>query len=116
MRRGTRLQPDPAARQSGKERYYLAAPQLLAQNHCTARIDTVNLKNMLRQIQPDRRNLTHGWLALMGYFTNHHSGTWMPFGGHPPHHSTTSSARARIKGGIVRPSEWAVLRFTTNRT
>ena len=24
----------------------------------------VNLKNMLRQIQPDRRNLAHGWLPL----------------------------------------------------
>src|SRR5262249_41707512 len=27
-----------------------------------------NLKNMLGQIQPDRRNLTHGWIPLHGVF------------------------------------------------
>jgi hypothetical protein len=62
VRRGTRLQPDQAARQGGEEPHHLAAPQLLAQNRCTAHIDPVHLKNMLRQIQPDRRNLAHGWL------------------------------------------------------
>src|SRR5437868_3361866 len=35
-------------------------------------------------------------------------------GGHPPHHSMTSSARARIPNGIVRPSASAVLRLMTN--
>ena len=34
-----------------------------------------------RQIQPNCRNLTLGWLPLMVSFTNHHSGTWVPFGG-----------------------------------
>src|ERR1700730_18255026 len=29
-------------------------------------------------------------------------------------HSMTSSARARIEGGTVRPSAWAVLRLTTS--
>jgi hypothetical protein len=78
MRRGTRLQPDQAARQRREECYHLAAPQLLAQNHYTARIDPVHLKNVLGQIQPNRRNLAHGWLLLMVCFINHHSGTWMP--------------------------------------
>ena len=75
LRRGTRLQPNQAARQCGKERYHLAAPKLLAQNHRTARVDPVHLENMLRQIQPDRRNLVHGWLLRWCVFTNHHSGT-----------------------------------------
>jgi hypothetical protein len=75
VRRGTRLQSDQAARQCREKRHHLAAPQLLAQNHCTVRIDPVNLKNMLRQIQPDRRNLAHGWLPLMVRFIDHHFGT-----------------------------------------
>src|SRR5262249_27954178 len=37
----------------------------------------------------------------------------MPQGGHPPHHSITSSARAKNVSGIVRPSALAVLRLTT---
>jgi hypothetical protein len=32
----------------------------------------------------------------------------------PPHHSITSSARARSVGGIVRPSTFAVLRLITS--
>src|SRR5262245_23665390 len=36
-------------------------------------------------------------------------GTQMPQGGHPPHHSITSSARASSVVGTVRPSAFAVL-------
>src|SRR6516225_9997933 len=35
----------------------------------------------------------------------------MPQGGHPPHHSITSSAVVSSKGGTVTPSASAVLRF-----
>jgi hypothetical protein len=52
MRRRARFQPDHIAWQRLNERQQLATPQLLAQNHSTTRIDAVNLKNMLRQIQP----------------------------------------------------------------
>ena len=37
-----------------------------------------------------------------------------PQGGHPPHHSITSSARARSFGGTSRPSALAVLRLMTS--
>src|SRR5262249_28116504 len=36
----------------------------------------------------------------------------MPQGGHPPHHSITSSARTSSAVGTVRPSALAVLRLT----
>ena len=42
------------------------------------------------------------------------SGTQMPQGGHPPHHSITSSAIASTLGGIASPSALAVLRLSTN--
>ena len=38
----------------------------------------------------------------------------MPQGGHPPHHSITSSARARTLAGISMPSALAVLRLITS--
>src|SRR6266516_492220 len=41
-------------------------------------------------------------------------GTSMPQGGHPPHHSITSSARASSVGGTSRPSALAVLRLITS--
>src|SRR6516165_4787433 len=41
-------------------------------------------------------------------------GTQMPQGGHPPHHSITSSARASSVGGTSRPSALAVCRLMTN--
>src|SRR5262250_3963505 len=41
-------------------------------------------------------------------------GTQMPQGGHPPHHSITSSARASSVGGTSKPKALAVFRLTTN--
>src|SRR4029077_19448183 len=106
MRRGTRLQPDQTARELCEERHHLAAPQLLAQNYRATRIDPVNLKNMLRQIQPDRRNLTHGWLLLMVSLINCYSGTWMPFGGHPPHHPRNTGL---MQGPNLSAHQWGAV-------
>jgi hypothetical protein len=39
-----------------------------------------------------------------GDSSKHQFGTQMPQGGHPPHHSITSSARASTVVGISRPS------------
>src|SRR5205085_9542210 len=41
-------------------------------------------------------------------------GTSMPQGGHPPHHSITSSARRRNDSGICRPSALAVFILMTS--
>src|SRR4029450_11997503 len=45
------------------------------------------------------------------FVDQHQFGTSMPQGGHPPHHSITSSARASSDGGTSRPSVLAVLRL-----
>ena len=66
-------------------------------------IDPVHLKNVLRQVQSDRSNLAHGWLPFAAVSIRQQFGTQMPQGGHPPHHSITSSARASTDGGTSRP-------------
>jgi hypothetical protein len=75
VRRRAGFQPNQTARQLGEEWDDLTAPKAFAQNTIPRRIDAVDLKNVLRQIQPNRRNLAHGWLPSMVRFTNHHSGT-----------------------------------------
>src|SRR5262245_27729938 len=102
------LQANQTGRQSTEERQNVRTPKLLAQNRRSLCIDPMHLKNMLRQVQSDRSNLAHGWLPSL----SQQFGTQMPQGGHPPHHSITSSARNKIDGGTVRPSALAVLAFT----
>src|SRR5437016_4879406 len=51
---------------------------------------------------------------VSGDSSKHQFGMSMPQGGHPPHHSITSSARASSVGGTSRPSAFAVLRLITN--
>jgi hypothetical protein len=47
MGRRTRFQPDHTAGNTAEEGHHLPAPQSLAQNRRTLRIDAVNLKDML---------------------------------------------------------------------
>src|SRR5438270_8760305 len=77
-------------------------------------IDPVHLKNVLRQVQSDRSNLAHGWLPFAADSIRQQFGTQMPQGGHPPHHSITSSARASTSSEILTPSASAVLRLITS--
>src|SRR5207245_6296172 len=97
-----------------EERQNLRTPKLLAQNRRSLCIDPVHLKNMLRQVQSDRSNLAHGWLPFAADSIRQQFGTQMPQGGHPPHHSITSSAGASKIGGTVRRSAVTVLRLMTN--
>src|SRR5439155_20592272 len=99
---------------AAEEDEHLVAPQPLAQNRRTLCINAVNLKNMLGYIQANRRNLAHGWLPVPGDSLEHQIGTSMPQGGHPPHHSITSSARASSIGGTSIPSALADLRLMTS--
>src|SRR4030095_15283923 len=69
---------------------------------------------MLGEIQANRRNLAHGWLPVPGDSQEHQRGTSMPQGGHPPHHSITSSARARSVAGTVMQSALAVFILMTS--
>src|SRR5262249_20342268 len=109
-----RLQANQTGRQSIEERQNLRTPKLLAQNRRSLCIDPVHLKNMLRQVQSDRSNLAHGWLPFAAVSIRQQFGTQMPQGGHPPHHSITSSAMACNVSGTVRPSALAVLRLMTS--
>src|SRR5262249_2243929 len=108
VRRRARLQANQTGRQSTKERQNLRTPKLLAQNRRSLGIDPVHLKNMLRQVKSDRSNLAHGWLPFAADSIRQQFGTQMPQGGHPPHHSITSSAVASSVGGTVRSSIRAV--------
>src|SRR5262249_53893842 len=101
VRRRARLQANQTGRQSTEERQNLRTPKLLAQNRRSLCIDPVHLKNMLRQVQSDRSNLAHGWLPFAADSIRQQFGTQMPQGGHPPHHSITSSARASRVGGTA---------------
>src|SRR5262245_12994694 len=114
VRRRAGLQANQTGRQSTEERQNLRTPNLLAQNRRSLCIDPMHLKNMLRQVQPDRSNLAHGWLPFAAVSIRQQFGTQMPQGGHPPHHSITSSAAACKVSGTVRPSAFAVLRLMTN--
>ena len=64
MRRAARLDADQAGRQLGEERQHLRSSQRLANNDLASRIDAVNLKNALGQIEADRGNLHGGWLPF----------------------------------------------------
>src|SRR5262247_4637942 len=110
VRRRARLQANQTGRQSTEERQNLRTPKLLAHNRRSLCINPVHLKNMLRQVQSDRSNLAHGWLPFAAVSIRQQFGTQMPQGGHPPHHSITSSAICWRWAGTSRPSVLAVLR------
>src|SRR5262245_42584300 len=111
VRRRARLQANQTGRQSTEERLNLRTPKLLAKNRRSLCIDPVHLKNMLRQVQSDRSNLAHGWLPFAADSIRQQFGTQMPQGGHPPHHSITSSARASTVAGKSSPSALAICKL-----
>ena len=85
MRRRAGFHADQTRRQAGKERNDLATSQAFDYDRCARLIDAMDLKNVLGQVQPNCCNLVHGWLPLLVIFDDHHFGTSMPSGGHPPH-------------------------------
>ena len=87
MRRGARLHRHHARRQLGEERDQLVARELARHNDLALRVDRVNLKHSLRQIETNTRDsrqipdrLAHGRLPFRWGFDNDHLGTLMPFG------------------------------------
>lgn len=56
-------------------------------------------------------SLTDRSLFAGGFWTTRNLAPRCRKGGHPPHHSITSSARARREGGMVRPRALAVFRW-----
>ena len=70
IRRCTRLHSDQAWRQLGKIDQD-SCPTQHPPNHCLAgRVDAVHLEDVLRQVQTDRANFSHGWLPSVAVFDN----------------------------------------------
>jgi hypothetical protein len=65
VRRCARFHANKASWQFGKELKNLCSTNTLADHHRAIRIDAVNLKHRLRNIDPDRANLAHGRLPSM---------------------------------------------------
>jgi hypothetical protein len=53
------------ARQLLEEPQYVAALQLTADDHMPCRVDAVNLKHRLRNVETDCRNRLHAWLPQL---------------------------------------------------
>jgi hypothetical protein len=69
MRAGAGFHADEARRLTLKKLKHLAAPKLTTQQGATLGVNTVQLENRLRQIDPDCGNVTHGWLPSLAVFT-----------------------------------------------
>src|SRR5271169_4699595 len=85
----TRLNTNEARRQRCKERQHLRSANTLADHYRAIRIDPVNLKYRLRDIETNRANLAHGRLPSKWFVsTQPPYGTSMPQSGRrPQHHS-----------------------------
>src|SRR5258708_9176570 len=90
VRRRAGFEADKARRNLGKEREDLAASQPLAHHYAACLVDRMNLEDTLCQIKTNCCNIAHGWLPLLVIFDDHHPGTSMPSGGHPPHQLAAS--------------------------
>src|SRR4051812_38745712 len=62
MPRAPRAWPSPGWRERGQERQELAAAQLLAKDHRARAVGSVQLKDVLGEIQSDGAHLVHGRL------------------------------------------------------
>jgi hypothetical protein len=80
MGRGTCFNADQARRQLLKERQHIAALQLTAEDYIAFRIDAVNLKDRLCDIEADCRNRLHrlGFSKSWGLNGTHIHGAHAP--------------------------------------
>src|SRR6266699_1613548 len=70
MRRCAGFNTDQARRQLLEKRQDVASLQLTADDHIAFRVDAVDLKNRLRDIETDCRDRLHDWLLrLVGALT-----------------------------------------------
>jgi hypothetical protein len=90
VRRRAGFEADKARRNLGKEREDLAASQPLAHHYAAHLVHRMNLEDTLCQIKTNCCNIAHGWLPLLVISNDHHPGTSMPSGGHPPHQLAAS--------------------------
>src|SRR5262245_62204971 len=70
VRRGASLDADQTSRQLLEERQDVAPLQLTADDNLAVRVDSVGLKNRLRDVETDCRNRLHDWLLrIVGALT-----------------------------------------------
>jgi hypothetical protein len=65
MARAARLNADQTRLQLAEERHHLTPAQRPADNHPAGAVDTVDLENVLGQIEAYGANLHSGWLLLL---------------------------------------------------
>jgi hypothetical protein len=75
MARAARLDADQAGLKLAEERHHLSPPQRPADNDLARRVNRVNLKDILGQIEADSANLHGGRLLLLVVYDNHNFGT-----------------------------------------
>jgi hypothetical protein len=81
VRAAARFNRHLARRQVAEERQHLIPSQLLAQNTKPQRVSAMRLKNIRRQVEPDRDNLRRNRPPV--WISRTHLGTSMPsVGGH----------------------------------
>jgi hypothetical protein len=110
MGRGARLHRHQTGRKLGEKGYEPAARQLTRDDDLTVCVDRVNLKGVLRQIEPDPRDssqipdrLAHGRLPFRWVDDNDHLGTLMPFGApSTPSFADDPAAGRRVRSGRAR--------------
>src|SRR5262245_20423780 len=126
MRRSAGFDADKARRQLLKEWYNVPALELTANDYITCRVNSVDLKNRLRDIETDCRDRLHVWLLRIVGVSTAPTSMALPcrWRSRPQHqkrtfalqqiYSITSSAKASSFGGISSPKAFAALRLTTN--
>src|SRR5437660_3217680 len=128
MRRSAGFEADEARRQPLKEWQNVPALELTANDYITCRVNSVDLKNRLGDIETNCRDRLHVWLLrIVGSLTAPTSMA-LPcrWRSRPQHqkrtnapqqrsgYSITLSARIRSASGIVSPRPFAVLRLITS--
>jgi hypothetical protein len=110
MRAGAGFHADQARRLTLKELQHLAAPKLSTQQRAALGVNTVQLENRLRQVDPDCGNIVHGWLPLLAVFTAPNMAHCdAGSGSHPPHQwrsngSLHNAYRLELDGHSMRRS------------
>jgi len=113
MRRRARFHSNQARIRRCKERHDLRSSRLPASHHGSDTIDTLNLKDMLRDVQPNRDNSAHGRSSSSGPATATLYGTEMPeAGGRPPHQVTCAVSPSIKREGSPSQTDVSTLRLS----
>lgn len=95
------LDADQASRESFEKSENIVASQLQSHDNHAARVDAMNLKDMLGDIQTDGDNPFRGRLSLMWPSTTTLWHCDAGSGGRPPHQVTCAAAISIVKSPTV---------------